>query len=341
MLIDNWIKTKIGLSEADTLTRENLEEYQLFMLRQTLEYAHNHSVFYTKHLNWLNPKEDIKTLVDFSRIPFTTPDMLKEKGQQMICVPQSQISRIVTLDTTGSTGEPKRIFFTEEDQELTMDYFHYGLRVMVNPDDTFLILLPCQTPGSVGDLIRRGLERDGVNVIPFGFPHPDQSQDEQVINIIEKENVTSLVGTPTTVARLANKSADDSKRISLRTALLSAEFVSQENVDIIENNWNAEVFEHYGMTETGLGGAMACSAHKGYHPREADLFFEIIDPVTGEILPEGQWGEIVFTTLTRKGMPLIRYRTGDISRWIPGDCTCGSILKRLDRVLDRGVSKNY
>lgn len=346
MLIDNWIGNKIGLRKADALTREKLEEYQLFMLQQTLKYVHENSTFYTKHFNWLDPKEDVKNFEDFSRIPFTTPEMLREHGQQMICVPQSKISRIVTLDTSGSTGDPKRIFFTEEDQELTKDYFHYGLRVMVNPDDVFLILLPCKTPGSVGDLIRIGLERDGVKVIPFGLPSPDQSQDEEVINLIEKEKVTSLVGMPTIVARLAIKSAQgltetNSSSVSMRTALLSAEYVSQENVDTIEKSWNCEVFEHYGMTETGLGGAMACGAHVGYHPREADLFFEIIDPTTGKVLPEGEWGEIVFTTLTRKGMPLIRYRTGDTTRWIPGSCTCGSILKRMDRVRDRGVEKNY
>jgi phenylacetate-coenzyme A ligase PaaK-like adenylate-forming protein len=101
------------------------------------------------------------------------------------------------------------------------------------------------------------------------------------------------------------------------------------------------VYEHYGMTEMGLGGAMACEKRDGYHPREADLLFEIIDPCTGEVLPEGEYGEIVFTTLTRQAMPFIRYRTGDFSRWLPGLCGCGSILKRLDKVGDREERKAY
>jgi phenylacetate-coenzyme A ligase PaaK-like adenylate-forming protein len=117
--------------------------------------------------------------------------------------------------------------------------------------------------------------------------------------------------------------------------------VSDECVELIERAWGCEVFEHYGMTEMGLGGAMACEAHDGYHPREADLLFEIVDPRTGAPLPDGEYGEIVFTTLTRTAMPLVRYRTGDMSRFIPGPCPCGSVLKRLARVADRKAAKGY
>ena len=100
-------------------------------------------------------------------------------------------------------------------------------------------------------------------------------------------------------------------------------------------SWGCPVFEHYGMTEMGLGGGVQCSAHKGYHLREADLLFEIIDPRTGQPVPDGETGEVVFTTLTRKAMPLIRYRTGDLARFIPGPCPCGTLLKRLDRIQGR------
>lgn len=93
------------------------------------------------------------------------------------------------------------------------------------------------------------------------------------------------------------------------------------------------------MTEMGLGGAVSCQNLIGYHFRENDLFIEIVSPETGMPISEGQYGEIVFTTLTRKGMPLIRYRTGDISRWLPGVCPCGSVLKRMDKVLSRHVKK--
>lgn len=339
MLIDKWIKTKIGLEEADILTREKLENYQLHVLKRIIEYAKENSKFYNEHFGRINVERDILHLSDIKNLPFTTPEMLKSRGSSMVCVSQSQISRIVTLNTTGSTGEPKRIYFTEEDQELTIDYFHYGLRVMTNPKDVFLVLLPCKTPGSVGDLVRQGLERDGVNVIPFGFPAIDESEDEEIIQLIKSKNVNSLVGTSSVVERLVFKSKGQIN--SVRTILLSAEYVPEQSVKTIERGWNCQVFEHFGMTETGLGGAMACTAHKGYHPREADLLFEIIDPVTYKVLPEGETGELVFTTLTRTGMPLIRYKTGDTTRWIPEPCPCGSILRRIDKVGDRGVAKAY
>jgi phenylacetate-CoA ligase len=95
------------------------------------------------------------------------------------------------------------------------------------------------------------------------------------------------------------------------------------------------VFNHYGMTEMGLGGGLECEAFCGYHVREADLYIEIIDPSSGRPVLDGQAGEVVFTTLTRSAMPLIRYRTGDMSRIIPGLCACNTVLKRLERIKSR------
>jgi phenylacetate-coenzyme A ligase PaaK-like adenylate-forming protein len=85
----------------------------------------------------------------------------------------------------------------------------------------------------------------------------------------------------------------------------------------------------------GLGGGVECQARRGYHLREADLYLEVIDPIHGRTVPEGEYGEVVFTTLTRRGMPLIRYRTGDISRFIPEDCPCGTVLRTLEKVRRR------
>ena len=339
MLIDKWIQQKIGLHSADRLSREKLEAYQLLMLKDTLAFAKQNSRFYSEHLKDVDFQDSVKSLKHVAKLPFMTQDVVKSRASDMVCVPQSQISRIVTLNTSGSTGEPKRVFFTERDQELTIDYFHHGMQVMTKPGDVFMILIPGKTPGSVGDLLKQGLERGGIKVIPYGYPASDEGQDAEVLEIIKSERVTSLVGTPPATARLAAKSAG--RGIKVRTALITSEFVSQDNVDIIEKNWDCEVFEHYGMTETGLGGAMACGSHHGYHPREADLLFEVIDPDTEDVLEDGQWGELVLTTLTRKAMPFIRYKTGDMTRWIPGRCPCGSLLKRLDRIGDRNAVKSY
>ena len=111
----------------------------------------------------------------------------------------------------------------------------------------------------------------------------------------------------------------------------------------IQAAWGCRVFEHYGMTEMGYGGGVQCAARRGYHLREADLYCEVVDPVTGRPCPPGEPGEVVFTTLTREAMPLIRYRTGDLAAWEEGPCPCGSDLPLLGLVqgrLERGVMLN-
>jgi len=202
--------------------------------------------------------------------------------------------------------------------------------------------MPCERPGSVGELVAAGVERIGSRALRVGAIPPNGSRDEEILELMRREGVSTGLATAHTAARLAKKSAGDAViQKNMRTILLSGQYVSKEEKADIERIWNCMIYEHYGMTEMGLGGAMACEARVGYHPREADLLFEIVDPETGKVLPEGEYGEIVFTTLTRRAMPLIRYRTGDFSRMLPCPCVCGSVLKRLDKVGDRTARKAY
>jgi phenylacetate-coenzyme A ligase PaaK-like adenylate-forming protein len=205
--------------------------------------------------------------------------------------------------------------------------------------------LPCERQGSVGELIQKGVERIGTRCIPVGPIPLDGSRDGEILDIMRRDGVTTGVATAATAARLARKSAADCAftriRDNMRTFLLSAQYAADTDIRAIEDLWDCRTYEHYGMTEMGLGGAMACRERCGYHPREADILFEIINPDTGEVLPEGEYGEVVFTTLTREAMPFIRYRTGDRSRRLPGQCPCGSVLKRLDKVGDRVEHKAY
>jgi phenylacetate-coenzyme A ligase PaaK-like adenylate-forming protein len=200
-----------------------------------------------------------------------------------------------------------------------------------------LILMPGEKPDSVGDLLDRGLRRLGVPSLVHG-PVVDPAQTAEVIL---KNRMNCLVGIPTQVLALARcLPGENLLRSLISTVLLSSDYVSRALVDILEKTWGCTVFSHYGLTETGYGGGVECQARQGHHLREADLYVEIIDPLTGQPLPEGESGEIVVTTLTRIGMPLIRYRTGDVSRFIPGECPCGTVLKRLGTVshsLDRVV----
>ena len=347
MIVDDWIANKIWPDRGKALTREALEAWQLCKLLETMKHVLGNSSFYREKYGVRDRSDaavlSINSLNDISKLPFSTPDELAALGPRMVCVPASAVSRIVTLQaTSGTTGAPKRVWFTEEDQELMTDYIHHGLPVMTGPGDVFLVLMPCERPGSVGDLVAEGVERIGSRAVRFGPVPKDGSRDEEVFRVMREEGVTTGLATAPTAARLAAKSASEDKiRNNMKTILLSAQYVSDNDKRIIEDSWNCKVYEHYGMTEMGLGGAMACEAREGYHPREADILFEIIDPDTGTVLPEGEYGEIVFTTLTRKAMPLIRYRTGDFSRWMTGECSCGSVLKRLGKVSDRNERKMY
>jgi phenylacetate-coenzyme A ligase PaaK-like adenylate-forming protein len=121
----------------------------------------------------------------------------------------------------------------------------------------------------------------------------------------------------------------------IKSILLSSDYVPSAIVRELHRLWDCPVYNHYGTTEMGFGGGVECNALEGCHLREADLYFEIVDPATGEPQPNGIPGEIVFTTLTRTGMPLIRYATGDLAAWIPDPCPCGTVLRRMAKVRGR------
>ncbi|HHY27525.1 MAG TPA: phenylacetate--CoA ligase family protein, partial [Desulfitobacterium dehalogenans] len=148
--LESWIGRKITGSSSGVFTSECLKAYQLNKLGETLDYVREKSPFYQRHLG----KNDytLTHLEDVAKLPFTMADDLRRFGQEMMCVKPSDIHRIVTLQTSGTTGQPKRVFFTEEDQELTLDFFHQGMLTMVKPGDRVLILLPGRVPGSVGEL---------------------------------------------------------------------------------------------------------------------------------------------------------------------------------------------
>jgi phenylacetate-coenzyme A ligase PaaK-like adenylate-forming protein len=320
--LEKWIKTKTGQTEP--LTRETLSRYQRQKLRETLEYVLANSPYYRERLSGLSFGED------YTSLPFTTADDLCERSLEFLCVSQSDVSRVFTVQTWEV--KLKRCYFTDSDLDLTVDFFHHGMSGIVAPGQKVLILMPGDKTGSVGDLLVRALSRMGVEGIAHGFV---QDPGRAVEDIVTRK-VDGLVGIPTQVLSIVRH--EDGSRLPtglIKSVLLSSDYVPQVVVDEVAGAWGCAVFEHYGMTEMGFGGGVHCPAHEGYHLREADLLFEIIEPGSGRAVADGETGEIVFTTLTREAMPLIRYRTGDLARFIPGPCPCGTVLKRLDRIQGR------
>jgi len=324
--LDPWIRKKITARQPE-LTRQVLEAWQIQKVNETLALARANSSYYRKHFAGM--PEAIGALEDLAQFPFTSADDIRCNPLQFVCVSQDEIRRVVTLQSSGTTGEPKRLYFTAEDQELTIDFFGVGMSTLTDPGDRVLILLPGKTPGGVGDLLRLGLLRQGRESLPYG-PVIDPLH---ALATMENQQADCLVGSPTQVLGLARRW--NPKHKAPRTVLLSTDYVPAAIARVLENIWGCQVFNHYGTTEMGLGGGVECEAHSGYHLREADLYFEVVHPITGETLPDGEYGEIVFTTLTRHGMPLIRYRMGDRSRFISASCPCGTTLRTLEKVRGR------
>lgn len=319
--VHQWIQSKIG--------EVTLEEYRLNCIRRTIDHASKNSAFYRKHLAGLTSL-DIKCMDDIERIPTMSSRDIAGNPGSLLCVPQNEISRIVTLDTSGTTGNPKRIYFTEDDLELTVEFFMHGMKTIVSSEDKVLILLPGEKIGSVGYVLREALSRIGV----FSEIHGVINDMDRCIGDIRRLGINCLVGIPVQVLGLSCV-LNMQGVTGIDSVLLSADYVPEPVAVRIEENLGCTVYSHYGMTEMGFGGGVECSAFEGYHLRESDLYFEILDPDSGTPLEDGLLGEVAFTTLNRRGMPLIRYRTGDISRMIAGGCGCGSGLRRLDKIMGR------
>lgn len=324
--IEPWTARKIGQA-GQAITRADIEAYQLDRLRATLRLVREKSRFYRKLLATV--PVDLSSLADVAHLPFTTADDIRDDPLGFLCVSQDEIERVVTLDTSGTSGKPKRIYFTRADQERIIEFFCVGMSTFTEHGDRVLILLPGETPGSIGDLLALALDRlDAV-----GIKHGPVRDPASALAVLHQEQIDVIVGLPTHVLSLVRHPHQPGLR--LKSALLVSDYVPDAIKWTVEAAWGCAVFNHYGMTEMGLAGGVECEAHHGYHFREVDLFVEVVNPATGDPVPDGAYGEVVFSTLTREGMPLIRYRTGDVSRFVPGRCPCVTCLKSLERITHR------
>ncbi|WP_319588855.1 DVU_1553 family AMP-dependent CoA ligase [uncultured Desulfobulbus sp.] len=328
--LETLIGRTIG-STAQPLTRAAIEAWQGERLYSLVTYCRQHSPFY-RHKLAAAGVPTIRGLADLTTLPLTSETELREHGPSMLCVSQDAVARIITLPSSGTTGAPKRICFTEEDLERTLEFFHIGMHHLTQPGQTVAILLPGTTPDSTGHLLARALERMQVVSHIVGLV----VDPEQAVRTLASLQADVLVGFPVQLLAVARVAASMGIPLgTIRSVLLCSDTIPESLHRELQRLLGCEIFTHYGTVETGLGGGVDCAAHCGTHLREADLLFEIIDPQTTTPLSAGEWGEIVFTTLTRTGMPLLRYRTGDWGRLLPGPCPCGSTIQRLDRVLGR------
>lgn len=258
---------------------------------------------------------------------FTTPEDLIARPADFVKVSQGEVKRIVSLRSSGSTGPAKRLYFTAGDLERTIEFFRSGMAHIARPGDRVAACIGSLSPDGLGRLLEEGLRRLGTEPLLLGAVR----DYGETVSALRAFRPHTIVGLPVQVRRLCLLAPE----LRPRTVLLSGDYPAESLRETLERIWGCTVFDHYGMTESGLGFAVQCPALEGRHIRGDELEVEILEPGTDRVLPVGEWGEIVFTTLRQEAMPLRRYRTGDYGRLLPGTCPCGYAGPRLDKVLGR------
>lgn len=325
----------VGRESISNVTRDDIDRYHLFKLRKILAYAYEKSAFYRRLFDAQSIRPDhVKSLGDLARIPFTDPSDLAQHPYELLCVSLGEVERATTFTSSGTTGPQKKVFCTEGDLETMTDFMAAGIRAVAEPGDVVQIMLPSARPNDQADLLAKGVSKmGGVPVITGTLP---TSEDQ--IRTIEKYHSTVLFAATSRLYRITQEARreHDLSSKGVKALFTTSEYLSDSMRNLLREVWRCDVHTHYGMTEMGLGVAVECHAHQGFHFNEADLLLEVVDPRTGEVLGDDEEGELVFTTLTREAMPIIRYRTHDISRLVGRPCECGvSTLKKIATVTRR------
>ena len=315
--LDGWIRRQEG---AQSLGREQIEEIQLRKLNILLKREKERGGFYG------SLPDRLDTLEDLRRLPFTTEKDLIREGHRMVLTSQSGIERVRSQETSGTAGKAKRVYYSAKDNERTVSFFAAGLSELVFPGEKVMVCMPFSGNRGLGELIAEAVGR--LKGIPLAAG-TGRSYGE-LLDMLDFERPRVFVGMPVPLLSLLRLRPEN----SLERALVSADICPDTVKKEIEARLGTRLYPHYGFREIGLGGAVTCPAFEGMHLRENDLIAEIVDE-EGRVLPRGEWGELVLTSIEADAMPLIRYRTGDITRILPEPCPCGSAVIRLDRVRRR------
>jgi phenylacetate-CoA ligase len=323
--VDAWIAERTGITVSD-LSQDKLTDCQMASFRRTITFTKSNSRFYKKLFQNIKP-ETIHSAEDLLSIPCTDERDLAGNEMDFLCVNQKEVSRVVTVPTTGTLGLQKRIPFTNSDQLSSMKFIEVGFRTLVTPPAVMLVMMSGGTEGSIGRTVEKALAPAGIPTYIYGTIGTVADAYEFMLQC----KPTTIVGVPNQLAALSRygQISGNPETAHIKSVLLSADDIPDSLRHSISRLWNCNVFNHYGMTEFGIAGGVECEGFSGYHTRDCDLLFEIINR------DESGIGEIVFTTLEREAMPLIRYKTGDLGKFTTTACPCGSPLKRIEKIFGR------
>ena len=318
----------------ECMDRESLRKIQGIRLKKTVERVYHDTPFYRRKMQELGiTPDDINSIDDIVKLPFTTKYDLRDNYPFGLCaVPMSQIVRIHA--SSGTTGKPTVVGYTRKDLSawsecLSRAFTAYG----AGSSDIFQISYGYGLfTGGLG--AHAGAENIGASVIPMS-----SGNTEKQITLMHDFGSTVLCCTPSYALYLADAIKDSGfprEEFKLKFGAFGAEPWTENMRREIEERLGIQAYNIYGLSEImGPGVAYECGCKNGSHIAEDHFYPEIIHPETGEVLPLGQEGELVLTTLTKTGMPLLRYRTKDLTTLMPGTCECGRTSVRFTRILGR------
>jgi phenylacetate-CoA ligase len=320
--------------EIETLARPALDELLFKRLRETVRRLERVPFYRGKFLETGVKPDDIQSAADMRRLPFTTAADLRENYPDgLLAVSREEVLRLHT--SSGTTGKPKALFFSRRDLDNAAELVARAFCMTgVTRRDVFQNMMGYGL-FTGGLMMHYGAEKLGCMVIPAG---PGTS--ERQLLLMQDFGTTVVHVTPSYAFYFADflekKGINPRRDLGLRKAFVGAEPYTEETRGKIESALGVDVYNSYGLTEmNGPGVAFECEAKCGMHVWEDNFVLEIINPATGEPVNEGESGELVLTSVNREAMPLLRYRTRDLTSIIPGPCPCGRTHRRIRRITGR------
>ncbi len=321
-----------ALESIEKASIDELRSLQLQRMKQALQHAYQNSPVYKKKFDeaGVHP-DDLKSLDDLAKFPFTTKSDLRDNYPfNMFAVPQEKIVRVHA--SSGTTGQPTVVGYTQKDIDIWADMVARSLRAagLSNKDIIQVSYGYGLFTGGLG--AHYGVERLGATVIPMSG-----GQTDRQAQLIHDFKPTALMVTPSycfNIIEALEEKFGTAKDCSIKTGVFGAEPWTNEMRREIEDRMGIDALDIYGLSEVmGPGVAMECLESKDGPTIWEDHFYpEIINPETGEVLADGELGELVFTTITKEGMPVIRYRTRDLTRLLPGTART---MRRMDKIMGR------
>ncbi len=320
--------------KVECASRDELEKLQLERLQNVVKRAYENVPYYKKRFDEEGIKpDDIKTLKDIKKLPVTTKDDLRAAYPfGMFAVPRREIVEVHT--SSGTTGKPTVSGYTREDIKIWSEIMARGLTMFGLTEDDIIQNTHGYGLFTGGFGVHYGAQNIGATVIPIST-----GQTRRQIEIMKDFGTTVLIVTPSYglyLAEVVEEEGLTKEDLKLKSIGFGAEMWTEEMRQELQNRFNAPAYNIYGLTEImGPGIALECPEQDGLHVMEDHFYPEIIDSETMEVLPDGERGELVLTTLTRHGMPIIRFRTKDVTCLVNEPCNCGRTHVKMERITGR------